>query len=116
MTPLDLNFLTIYLFSVLSSVNNKHIMARQISLVFVTFLTVASSVAAIIHESLCPNLTENAVDLGYAKYVSSTNGLGVNEFLGMRFAAPPLGDLRFRAPQDALPENETIKADKVSLF
>ncbi|KAM0147446.1 hypothetical protein ACHAPC_008981 [Botrytis cinerea] len=87
-------------------------MARQISLVFVTFLTVASSVAAIIHESLCPNLTENAVDLGYAKYVSSTNGLGVNEFLGMRFAAPPLGDLRFRAPQDALPENETIKADK----
>ncbi|KAI3401962.1 hypothetical protein diail_6522, partial [Diaporthe ilicicola] len=36
--------------------------------------------------------------LGYATYVGSTLDGGVNRFLGMRYAAPPLGDLRWRAP------------------
>lgn len=56
----------------------------------------------------------SVVDLGYAKYQASTNGLGVDEFLGMRFAAPPLGDLRFRAPRDPKNETDIIKADAVS--
>jgi carboxylesterase type B len=43
------------------------------------------------------------VDLGYAKYRGSTNGQGVKEFLGIRFAAPPVGDLRWRAPADPEP-------------
>lgn len=38
------------------------------------------------------------VDLGYATYVGTTVSGGINRFLGMRFAAPPIGDLRWRAP------------------
>ena len=43
------------------------------------------------------------VDLGYAIYkgVVQPNEV-VTQWLGMRFAAPPLGNLRFRAPQDML--------------
>ena len=40
----------------------------------------------------------NTVDLGYSKYEGYT-AEGVNQWLGMRFAAPPVGDLRWRAPQ-----------------
>lgn len=39
-------------------------------------------------------------DLGYAKYQGVTLEAGVNQYLGIRYAAPPLGDLRWRAPQD----------------
>ena len=38
------------------------------------------------------------VDLGYSQYQGIGLSSGVNQFLGMRYAAPPLGDLRFRAP------------------
>ena len=48
------------------------------------------------------------VNLGYAKYQGTALAAGVNQWLGIRFAAPPLGDLRFRAPQD--PHcNETVQ-------
>ncbi|KAF8344962.1 alpha beta-hydrolase [Amanita rubescens] len=40
------------------------------------------------------------VDLGYAKYAGVINPTtGNSEFLGMRYAAPPTGSLRWRAPQ-----------------
>ncbi|KAJ5491809.1 Carboxylesterase type B [Penicillium expansum] len=42
------------------------------------------------------------VDLGYASYEGRTQSTGVTQWLGMRFAAPPVGDLRFAAPQDPL--------------
>jgi hypothetical protein len=38
--------------------------------------------------------------LDYSTYQGNRLGTGVDEYLGMRFAAPPVGDLRFRAPQD----------------
>jgi acetylcholinesterase len=38
------------------------------------------------------------VDLGYSQYQGYT-AEGVNQWLGIRFAAPPTGDLRWRAPQ-----------------
>jgi hypothetical protein len=38
------------------------------------------------------------VDLGYSQYQGLAAG-DINQWLGMRFAQPPLGDLRFRAPQ-----------------
>lgn len=42
------------------------------------------------------------VDLGYSRYQGITIGSGVNQYLGMRYAAPPVGDLRFRAPAEPL--------------
>ncbi|KAL2803088.1 Alpha/Beta hydrolase protein [Aspergillus granulosus] len=40
------------------------------------------------------------VDLGYSQYQGTALPSAVNQFLGMRYAAPPLGQLRWRAPQD----------------
>ncbi|KZV69261.1 alpha/beta-hydrolase [Peniophora sp. CONT] len=45
------------------------------------------------------NLSVKSVDLGYAKYQTDvTLAEGVTSFLGIRYAAPPTGNLRFRAP------------------
>lgn len=56
---------------------------------------------------------DTTVDLGYTKYLGTNNGNGVTQWLGMRYAAAPLGDLRFRAPQSP-PVNKTLQiADKV---
>ena len=54
------------------------------------------------------------VDLGYAKYQGSRVAAGVDQYLGMRYAQPPLGDLRFRAPQDPLPSDSLQDASTVS--
>ncbi|KAI0155661.1 hypothetical protein BJ166DRAFT_339116 [Pestalotiopsis sp. NC0098] len=50
------------------------------------------------------------VALDYAQYEGTRYAAGVDAFLGMRFAAPPLGDLRFRAPQDPLVEADGQEA------
>jgi hypothetical protein len=47
-----------------------------------------------------PHKDSALVDLGYAQYQGVPLEAGVNQFLGMRYAAAPLGDLRFRAPED----------------
>ena len=53
------------------------------------------------------------VDLGNTRYLGTALPNGISQWLGMRYAAPPLGDLRFRAPVDP-PVNDTIQvADQV---
>ncbi|KAF9880038.1 triacylglycerol lipase [Colletotrichum karsti] len=56
------------------------------------------------------NLPRVAVDLGYANYSGNVLPSGVNQFLGMRYAAPPIGNLRWRAPQDPEPKEGTTDA------
>ena len=58
---------------------------------------------------------DTIVDLGYSKYRGKAFADGTSHWLGMRYAAAPVGQLRFAAPQD--PERTTTiqPADKVSL-
>ena len=61
------------------------------------------------HKSTAPGL----VDLGYSRYQGQTVSGGIDQWLGIRYAAPPVGDLRFSAPQ-APPRTDTIlQADQV---
>ncbi|KAG7095884.1 hypothetical protein E1B28_006573 [Marasmius oreades] len=56
---------------------------------------------------LAQNISPPIVDLGYAKYEGVFNGTtNVTSFLGMRFAAAPIGELRWQAPQLPTDENE----------
>ncbi|KAF5512700.1 putative secreted lipase [Colletotrichum aenigma] len=57
------------------------------------------------------NDTENPrVDLGYATYEGTALSNGVNQFLGMRFAAPPVGQNRFKLPQEVIQEHGIVSA------
>ncbi|KAL2793050.1 Alpha/Beta hydrolase protein [Aspergillus keveii] len=51
-------------------------------------------------------------NLGYSKYQGIALPSAVSQFLGMRYAAPPLGDLRWRAPQDPIPVADVQSADQ----
>lgn len=53
------------------------------------------------------------VELKYASYRGNIVD-GVAQWFGMRYAAPPVGDLRFEAPQDPDTENGIVDAMKVS--
>ena len=53
------------------------------------------------------------VDLGCNKYEGVSAPNNVTKWLGMRYAAPPLGELRFMPPEDA-PCSEAVQvADQV---
>ncbi|EGE81695.1 cholinesterase [Blastomyces dermatitidis ATCC 18188] len=55
---------------------------------------------------------EPLVNLGYVEYKGVENPGGVTQWLGMRYAAPPLGNLRFSAPEDPVKEKKKQRADK----
>lgn len=59
------------------------------------------------------NVTSPTVDLGYATYKGTRLEAGVDQYLGIRYAQPPVGDLRFRAPRDPLPESIPQDAKEV---
>ena len=73
---------------------------------FITPVLVLSCVSAII-------AVDPLVDVSYTQYLGTPLSNGITQWLGMRFAAPPLDDLRFAAPQDPL-RNDTVQvADAV---
>lgn len=77
------------------------------------FLTSALAVGT----SLSPaGATNPQVNLGYATYAGTSLLNGVNEFLGMRYAAPPTMSRRFRVPDPPLKETGVIHANSVSLW
>ena len=61
------------------------------------------------HPRLANRDQNPVIDLHYARYQGNRLAAGVDEFLGMRYASPPVGDLRFRAPQDP-PTNNTLQS------
>ncbi|EXV06735.1 carboxylesterase/lipase domain protein [Metarhizium robertsii] len=52
------------------------------------------------------------VDLLYSEYRGVALSNGITQWLGMRYAAPPVGDLRFKPPQDPLHTNGVVMADQ----
>ncbi|KAF2157154.1 alpha/beta-hydrolase [Myriangium duriaei CBS 260.36] len=50
------------------------------------------------------------VDLSYSRYQGTPLANGITQWLGIRYAAPPLGNLRFAAPQNPLPDGQTHDA------
>ena len=58
------------------------------------------------------NLT---VDLDYAKYQGVNEDGGISHWWGIRYAAPPVGDFRFRAPQPPATNATLQNADTVGL-
>lgn len=53
------------------------------------------------------------VDLGYSQYQGDSYNQGVRAWLGVRYAAPPTGHLRFAAPQDPIANSTLQRATKV---
>ncbi|KAL2824527.1 Alpha/Beta hydrolase protein [Aspergillus cavernicola] len=60
-------------------------------LVHLTVLAVLATIAS---------ARQVVIDLGYAQYRGQALPNGIAQWLGIRYAAPPLGPLRFSAPQD----------------
>ncbi len=56
------------------------------------------------------------VDLGYARYEGTARPNGISQWLCMRYAAPPIGNLRFAEPLDPVPMKGLQPAHKVSQF
>ncbi|KAK3059609.1 hypothetical protein LTS18_010441, partial [Coniosporium uncinatum] len=52
------------------------------------------------------------VDVSYAKYDGTALSNGVSQWLGISYAAPPLGELRFAPPQDPLRNATTQTANR----
>lgn len=83
---------------------------HTVSLVAFHFATAGLAAVAPLTSQKCNPI----VDLGYAKYHGVRLGNGIDEFLGMRYAAPPLGSLRFRAPADPIHEAAVQDATEAS--
>ena len=56
------------------------------------------------------------VDLTYSRYRGAALPNGITQWLGMRYAAPPLGDLRFQLPQDPVSNKTLQDATEVSHY
>lgn len=54
------------------------------------------------------------INLGYSKYEGKRLDNGVDQYLGISYAAPPLGELRWRAPLDPMNNNSLQDATKVT--
>lgn len=83
------------------------------ALILGTALTLAPGLVAGKDNDGKPGMT---VDLGYAKYQGTTTP-GINQWLGIRYAAAPVGDLRFRGPKPPTDEMKkgVQKATKVNI-
>ncbi|KAM0343103.1 hypothetical protein ACHAPU_008851 [Fusarium lateritium] len=61
------------------------------------------------------NAVAPIVDVSYSKYKGKPLGNGITQWLGMRYAAPPIGELRFMPPQDPVRSRQVKDASKFKL-
>lgn len=54
------------------------------------------------------------VDLGYSKYQGNVLESNIHEYLGIRYAKAPTGDLRWKAPEEPESTIGTLKAQEVN--
>lgn len=75
-------------------------------------LVLTAFLASVLPQTAAVDVT---VNLNYSTYIGTaqTGGTGVTEWLGIRYAAPPLGDLRFKRPQDPLVVSTPQPANQV---
>jgi hypothetical protein len=78
-----------------------------------TFVLLVPLMAMVLFFTLV-NAVAPVLDVSYSKYRGKDLGNGVIHWLGMRYGAPPLGDLRFMPPQDPVRSRQTKNANKVS--
>lgn len=90
-------------------------MASRLITTVITLLLAAMLTSALPPFQPIP-LTGPSVNLTYAQYIGQELENGVNAFLGMRYAAAPLGDLRWRAPVEPPATDIVQLARKVLIF
>ncbi|KAF5577318.1 triacylglycerol lipase II precursor [Fusarium pseudocircinatum] len=56
------------------------------------------------------------VDLGYSKYQGNVLESNIHEYLGIRYAKAPTGDLRWKAPQEPESTTGTLKAQEYAPY
>ena len=59
------------------------------------------------------DLPRPTIKLDYAQYQGVRLPAGIDQYLGMRYAAPPLAELRFRAPQEPVRTSSAQDASAV---
>lgn len=75
-------------------------------------ISIIALVLGLSHAAPTSTASSLEVDLGYTKYEGHKLSDDINQWLGMRYAAPPLKELRFKAPQEP-PKSDKKVADKV---
>lgn len=78
-----------------------------------SLLTIALSLSLVLglalkHHQRYEEGIDAVVDLGYSKYKGKSFSDGTSHWLGVRYAAAPLGPLRFAEPQKP-PHNDTVQ-------
>ena len=64
-------------------------------------------------QALAQAAPQPTANLGYSQYAGTFLSSGVSQFLGLRFAKPPTGDLRFAAPQPPESTDGVLQATEV---
>jgi hypothetical protein len=77
------------------------------------YLAAIANALAVGHSSRDSEPGSPIIDLGYSKYRGVRLPGGVDQYLWMRYAQPPVGELRFRAPREPEYKHEEQDASQV---